>query len=37
MGAEKALDKIQYPFIIKTFRIAGNFPDQIKVTYKILW
>ena len=36
IDAEKALDKIQYPFIIKTLKKPGyrrNIPPQIKGMY----
>ena len=37
IGAEKAFDKIQHPFMIKTFNklgIEGNHLNIIKVTYE---
>ena len=36
IGAEKAFDKIQYPFLIKTLQkvgIEGNYLNIIKVIY----
>ena len=36
IDAEKAFDKIQYPFMIKTLQkagIEGTYPNLIKATY----